>query len=60
MNEIKNKKTGRSEIVSDEELALFSVDLLRRFTVTKLNLRPIIPSLTKEILPEKKTKNKKE
>jgi hypothetical protein len=55
MNELKSKKTGRTEIVSDEELAGMS-NIINRFTVTKLTFKPLIPALEKKIIPELKKK----
>jgi hypothetical protein len=57
MNEIKSKKTGLTQIVSDEELVLMG-SILHRFTVTKLVLKPLIPSLKREIVPEIKKPKK--
>jgi hypothetical protein len=62
--ELKSKKTGRISIISDEDYAMMvnkgTVDM-RRFTVTDLRMRPIIPSLKHEVpLEVKKIKPKKD
>lgn len=44
MYEIKSKKTGRVQVVSEEELAKMD-KIISRFIVTKLTLKPLIPSL---------------
>jgi hypothetical protein len=60
MYEIKSKKTGHTEILSEEEFDKFSKHyIFSRFSVKKLDLKPLIPSLKKEIIKEK-TKIKKE
>lgn len=58
MYELKSKKTGRIQVVSDEELRQMG-KLIGRFVVTKLSLKPLIPSLKEPPLEIKKPKNKK-
>jgi hypothetical protein len=61
MIELKSKKTGRISVITDEEYAMMvkkgSVDM-RKFLMTKLTMRPIVPSLKQEVPIELK-KNKK-
>lgn len=63
MKELKNKKTGRIEMLSDEAYAKMLRDapprFMTRFTVTDVRSKPIVPSLklkiseTKVINPKK-------
>ena len=50
MKEVKNKKTGRMEMLSDEAYAKMLRDaparFMTRFTVTDVRSRPIVPSLS--------------
>ena len=61
MKELKNKKTGRIEMLSDEAYAKMlreaSPRLMTRFTVTDVRSRPIVPSLKPTNIV---TKNKKQ
>ena len=47
MKEIKSKKTGRIQQITEEEYAQLvkQEDIIKRFTVTTLNPRAIIPSM---------------
>jgi hypothetical protein len=62
MKEIKSKKTGLATVLSDEDYAVIvnkKPDMLKRFVITDLKARAIIPSL-KVITPEvKKSKPQK-
>jgi hypothetical protein len=62
MKEIKSKKTGIATVLSDEDYAVIvnkKPDMLKRFSITDLKARAIIPSL-KVITPEvKKSKPQK-
>ncbi len=55
MYEIKSKKTGRTEVVSEDDLAKMK-NILSRYVVTKLSLKPLIPSLKNPPLEIKKQK----
>jgi len=63
MIELKNKKTGRISVESDEDYAWMlkhNPALLTRFSVTQMRMRPIIPSLKQEVpLELKKIKTTK-
>jgi hypothetical protein len=52
MIELKSKKTSITHVISDEEYALAvrkkAIDF-SRFIVTKLTMRPIIPSFPKDV-----------
>lgn len=57
MKELKSKKTGRIQIISDEEYAKMvnkNPELVKRFVVTDLSPRSAIPTIKPQI---KKTKN---
>jgi hypothetical protein len=62
MKELKSKKTGVTKVYTEEEYADIvnnKPDMLKRFEVTDIKSRPIIPSLKevpKEIKIIKKTK----
>jgi len=57
MIEIKSKKTGRIQVVSEEEFKKMD-KILNRFTWTRLTLRPMIPSMKEPPLEIKKPKPK--
>lgn len=61
MKELKNKKTGRIEMLSDEAYAKMIREapprFMTRFTVTDVRSRPIVPSLKPTNIV---TKNKKQ
>lgn len=62
MKELKSKKTGVTKVYTEEEYAdivNYQPEMLKRFEVTDIKSRPIIPSLKevpKEIKIIKKTK----
>lgn len=62
MKELKSKKTGVTKVYTEEEYAEIvnkKPDMLKRFEVTDIKSRPIIPSIKevpKEIKIIKKTK----
>ena len=58
MKELKSKKTGKIQIVTEEEYAQIvrRPELLKKFVVTDLRSRPVISPVT----PEVKIKKKKE
>jgi hypothetical protein len=63
MKELKSKKTGRTSTYSDEEYAAIvnkGVIDLKRFIVTDLRSRPIVPSIKTPVEVEKIPKKHKE
>jgi len=63
MKELKNKKTGKTSLITDEEYATMvnkkEGNISLRYTVTDLRMRPIVPSLKQELPVEiKKIKSK--
>jgi len=60
MKEIKSKKTGYVQILSEEEFALLvrKPEILKRFTVTDLRSRPVISTeIPKDLKKIKVKKN---
>ena len=55
MKELKSKKTGRISVLNEQEYAEIvnkkAIDL-KLFTVTNLQMRPIVPSLKREVPKE--------
>jgi hypothetical protein len=62
MKELKSKLTGRTTIYSEEDYATIvnkTPDMLKRFEVTDIKSKPIIPQLRTEVPSEIKTKKQK-
>jgi len=61
MKELKSKKTGKVEVISDEDYIAIvrkGVIDLKKFYITDLKIRTIIPSLRTEVKPPIKTEVK--
>lgn len=60
MKELKSKKTGKVQIVTEEEYAQIvrRPELLKKFVVTELRSRPVVSPVVPEV--KVKPKNKKE
>jgi hypothetical protein len=62
MKELKSKKTGKTTVYTEEEYAEIvnnKPDLLKRFEITDMKSRPLIPSLREVPAEIKITKTKK-
>ena len=61
MKELKSKKTGKIQIVTEEEYAQIvrRPELLKKFVVTDLRSRPVISPVMPEVKDKIKVKTKK-
>lgn len=59
MKELKSKKTGKIQVVTEDEYAQIvrKPELLKKFTVTDLRSRPVINPITPEVKLKKIKKN---